>query len=48
MELIELHYADTVANPAATARAVNEFLGGFLDEAAMAAAVDQQLYRNRS
>ena len=48
MELIEVHYADAVADPAATARRVNEFLGGGLDEAAMAAAVKADLYRNRS
>jgi hypothetical protein len=48
MEMIEVHYAEAVADPAATARAVNSFLGGFLDEAAMAAAVNEQLYRNRS
>jgi hypothetical protein len=48
MEMLEVHYAETVANPAATARAVNAFLGGFLDETAMAAAVNEELYRNRS
>jgi hypothetical protein len=48
MEMIEVHYADTVADPAATARAVNAFLGGHLDEAAMAAAVKRELYRNRA
>jgi hypothetical protein len=48
MEMLEVHYAEAVADPLATARAVNAFLGGFLDEAAMAAAVNEQLYRNRS
>lgn len=48
IEMIEVHYADAIAAPAATARAVNRFLGGRLDEAAMAAAVNEQLYRNRS
>jgi hypothetical protein len=48
MEMIEVHYAETIADPAATARAVNRFLGGFLDEAAMAAAVNERLYRNRA
>ena len=48
MELLEVHYADTVADPAATARTVNAFLGGGLDEAKMAAAVKAQLYRNRA
>jgi hypothetical protein len=48
MEMIELQYADAVADPNAAAGRVNEFFGGRLDEAAMAAAVKQQLYRNRS
>jgi hypothetical protein len=48
MEMIEVHYAETIADPASTARAVNRFLGGFLDEAAMAAAVNERLYRNRA
>jgi hypothetical protein len=48
MEMTEVNYAETVASPAATARAVNAFLGGFLDEAAMAAAVKAELYRNRA
>jgi hypothetical protein len=48
MEMLEVHYAETVADPAATARAVNAFLGGHLDEAAMAAAVKAELYRNRA
>jgi hypothetical protein len=48
MEMIEVQYADAVADPNAAARRVNEFFGGRLDEAAMAAAVKQQLYRNRA
>jgi hypothetical protein len=48
MEMIEVQYADAVADPNAAARRVNEFFGGLLDEAAMAAAVKQQLYRNRA
>ena len=48
MEMLEIHYAEAVADPAGTARAVNAFLGGALDEAAMAAAVKAQLYRNRA
>ena len=47
MEMIEVHYRATIEDPAATARIVNEFLGGHLDEAAMTAAVNEQLYRNR-
>jgi hypothetical protein len=47
MELIEVHYAEAVADPAAAARRVNAFLGGSLDEAAMATAVKASLYRNK-
>lgn len=46
-ELIEVSYKQTVSDPAATCRALNAFLGGGLDEAAMRAAVDASLYRNR-
>ena len=46
--LIEVQYRATIEDPAATARRVNEFLGGRLDEAAMHAAVDESLYRNRA
>jgi Sulfotransferase family len=48
MEMLEVHYAETVGDPAATARTVNAFLGGGLDEAKMAAAVKAALYRNRA
>jgi len=44
---LEIHYRDTVDDPAATARSVNAFVGGHLDEAAMREAVDESLYRNR-
>jgi hypothetical protein len=47
-EMIEIQYKATVENPAETARRVNEFLGGRLDEAAMRQAVDESLYRNRA
>ena len=46
--LCEIRYRDAVADPAAASRAVNAFLGGRLDEAAMRAAVDAALYRNRA
>jgi hypothetical protein len=46
-ELTEIHYRDAVADPTATARKVNSFLGGILDEVAMKTAVDASLYRNR-
>jgi hypothetical protein len=48
MEMIEVDYRASVERPADTARIVNAFLGGRLDEAAMAAAVNEQLYRNRA
>jgi hypothetical protein len=48
MEMIEVDYRATVEDPAAAAREVNAFLGGRLDEAAMAAAVKASLYRNRA
>jgi hypothetical protein len=48
MEMLEVHYAEAIADPLGTARAVNRFLGGHLDEARMAAAVNERLYRNRA
>ncbi|MGI9556625.1 MAG: sulfotransferase domain-containing protein [Solirubrobacterales bacterium] len=47
-ELIEVHYKTAIGDAAAVARAVNEFLGSGLDEAAMREAVDASLYRNRA
>ena len=47
-ELIEIHYRSAIEDPAAACRSVNEFLGGGLDEAAMRAAIDASLYRNRA
>jgi hypothetical protein len=44
---MEVHYKGTVEDPAATARAVNDFLGGRLDQEKMRAAVQAELYRNR-
>ena len=46
--LCEIRYKDAVADPAAASRAVNAVLDGRLDEAAMRAAIDAALYRNRS
>ena len=43
---LTVHYPELVADPARVAASVNVFLGG-LDEAAMAAAVDPALYRER-
>ena len=45
--VLEVSYNDLVSDPAGQAGAVNAFLGGTLNEAAMAAAVDPSLYRNR-
>jgi len=47
-ELIEVNYKGTIEDPATTARRVNAFLGGRLDEAAMRQVVDSSLYRNRA
>ena len=46
-ELLEFRYDEAVKDPAAAARGVNAFLGGKLDERAMTAAIDAELYRNR-
>ncbi len=46
-EMLELRYDEAVTSPRDAARAVNAFLGGRLDEAAMTAAIDAELYRNR-
>ena len=47
-EALPLRSGETAGDPAATARLVNAFLGGRLDESAMAAAVNDKLYRNRA
>ena len=47
---VDVHYVrynDILAAPADAASAVNAFLGGTLDEAAMVGVVDAQLYRQR-
>ncbi len=46
--VLSVWYHDLVANPAAEARRVGEFVGGNPDIAAMAAAVDGTLYRQRT
>jgi hypothetical protein len=46
-EMLEFRYDEAVKDPRAAARAVNAFLGGTLDEAAMVGVVDAELYRNR-
>jgi hypothetical protein len=47
-DLVEVHYKQTIEDPAATAKQLNGFLGGRLDEAAMSGGVDAQLYRNKA
>lgn len=46
-DTLTVRYHDILENPAAEAARINAFLGGGLDETAMAAAVDPSLYRNR-
>jgi hypothetical protein len=47
MAVLRISYHDLIAGPEAAARRLAEFLGGQLDVAAMAGAVDPTLYRNR-
>jgi hypothetical protein len=47
-EMLDFRYDQAVKDPRDAARTVNAFLGGALDEAAMAAVVDAELYRNRT
>ena len=48
LEMLEFRYDEAVRNPREAARAVNDFLGGKLDEGAMSAVIDGELYRNRA
>jgi hypothetical protein len=45
--VLYVSYQDMLRDPKAEARRINEFLGGGLDESAIAAGVDPSLYRNR-
>ena len=47
-EMLEVHYQDVIRDPARVAERVNGFLGGQLNEIAMAEVVDPTLYRNRT
>jgi hypothetical protein len=47
LSVLDVDYNALVLDPLPAARRVNEFLGGRLDIAAMAQAVNQGLYRNR-
>jgi hypothetical protein len=46
--VLDVEHRQVVGQPAAQARRINTFLGGRLNEQAMAAAVDPGLYRRRS
>lgn len=46
--VIYIDFKDVVSDAAAVAKRLNDFLGGTLDEAAMAQVPDQQLYRKRA
>ncbi len=46
-QMIEVHYKDALEDPARFVGVIDEFLEYGLDAEAMAAVVDQQLYRNR-
>lgn len=46
-DVLQLDHGRILADPAAAARATDGFLGGGLDQGAMAAAVDRSLHRNR-
>jgi hypothetical protein len=47
VDVLYVHYSDVLADPAEQARHLNRFLGGGLDEKAMAKMVDPKLYRQR-
>ena len=46
-DTLHLDHGRILADPAEAARTIDEFLGGGLDQGAMAAAVDASLHRNR-
>jgi hypothetical protein len=46
--MLEFRYDEAVKDPRQAVRTVNAFLGGRLDEAAMAGVIDRDLYRNRT
>jgi hypothetical protein len=45
--VLRIAYKEVIADPVGAAARIDEFLGGGLDRAAMAASVDAGLYRNR-
>lgn len=48
LRVLEIWYNDMLKQPAVEAKRINEFLGGNLNESAMASTVDPTLYRNRA
>ena len=46
-QVLHIQYRDILSEPLLQAQKVNEFLGGQLDELAMAGQVDPELYRNK-
>jgi hypothetical protein len=47
-DVLYVEHRHAIEAPAEVASAINDFLGGQLDTAAMTAVVDQQLHRNRA
>ena len=47
-DTLYVRYNDILVNPTANVRRINQFLGGGLDEEAMAAVVDPDLYRQKA
>ncbi len=48
MEVLDVKYAEVIADAAGQAARINAFLGGSLDESKMVQVVDNSLYRQRS
>jgi len=46
--VLKVSHRECIQNPASVASAVNQFLDGGLDETAMAAVIDPELYRQRA
>jgi hypothetical protein len=47
-QLLVIEHGDAIRDPLGTAGKVNEFLGGGMDVAKMAAAIEPGLHRNRA
>ena len=48
VEVLYIHYSETLSNPQPQAEKINSFLGGQLNVEAMTGVVDPTLYRNRT